>query len=51
MVADAERLRDVVHLLTADGKIIHKRPDDSRDTRIGRSVRRFSIDELATTLQ
>ncbi len=46
MVPEAERLRDQVLLTTAEGEIIHKRPDDPRVTRIGRFLRRYSLDEL-----
>jgi exopolysaccharide biosynthesis polyprenyl glycosylphosphotransferase len=46
MVADAERRIDEVAMQTADGSIIHKRPDDPRVTRMGRFLRRYSLDEL-----
>ena len=46
MVADAERKQDPAALPTRSGKIIHKRVDDPRVTRIGRVLRRLSLDEL-----
>ncbi len=46
MVQDADkRLREVIQT-TEDGKIIHKRPDDPRITRVGKFIRRTSLDEL-----
>jgi exopolysaccharide biosynthesis polyprenyl glycosylphosphotransferase len=46
MVADAEaRLDDVVQE-TEDGQILHKRRTDPRVTRVGRVLRRASVDEL-----
>ena len=46
MVADAEsRLQEVV-ADTEDGQLIHKVKDDPRVTRVGRILRRWSIDEL-----
>jgi len=46
MVADAEsRLKDVI-TETDDGQLIHKVRDDPRVTRVGRILRRTSVDEL-----
>jgi exopolysaccharide biosynthesis polyprenyl glycosylphosphotransferase len=46
MVADAPARQESVTRYTADGKAVHKRPDDPRVTRVGRILRRFSLDEL-----
>ncbi|OGT28210.1 MAG: hypothetical protein A2Z17_02835 [Gammaproteobacteria bacterium RBG_16_66_13] len=46
MVAQAEALQDRVNVETEDGHLVHKRKDDPRVTRIGRFLRRFSLDEL-----
>ncbi len=46
MVQDADKMMDKVVQRTEDGKIIHKRPDDPRITRVGRFIRRTSLDEL-----
>jgi len=46
MVADAEQQRAAVTQYTVDGRVIHKRQDDPRVTRLGRLLRRFSLDEL-----
>jgi len=43
MVKDAESLASS---MGDKGKIVHKRPDDPRITRVGRILRRTSIDEL-----
>jgi exopolysaccharide biosynthesis polyprenyl glycosylphosphotransferase len=46
MVKDAdEHLKEVIRY-DADGNLIHKRPDDPRITRIGRFLRKSSLDEL-----
>ncbi|MDQ7030864.1 MAG: sugar transferase [Ardenticatenia bacterium] len=46
MVVDAEQRVHEVIQITEDGKIIHKRKDDPRVTRLGRFLRRTSLDEL-----
>ena len=46
MVADAENLQHEISTTTPAGKRIHKRPHDPRVTRVGRYLRRTSIDEL-----
>lgn len=46
MVADAPSQQHVVNTFTGSGKLVHKRPDDPRVTRVGRVLRRFSLDEL-----
>ncbi|MCJ7512018.1 MAG: sugar transferase [Anaerolineales bacterium] len=46
MQADAEALQDQVLVKTADGQVIHKQPGDPRVTRVGRFLRRYSLDEL-----
>jgi exopolysaccharide biosynthesis polyprenyl glycosylphosphotransferase len=46
MVQDADsRLKDVIKV-DAEGNIIHKSKDDPRVTRVGRIIRRTSLDEL-----
>ena len=46
MTADAEQHQASVILHTLSGKVIHKRTDDPRVSRIGRLLRRLSLDEL-----
>ncbi len=46
MVKDAEKMRSTVQHLDADGNLLHKHPDDPRVTRVGRVLRRLSIDEF-----
>jgi len=46
MVTDAERLRSRVERYDTQGNLIHKHPDDPRVTRVGRVLRRLSLDEL-----
>jgi exopolysaccharide biosynthesis polyprenyl glycosylphosphotransferase len=45
MVADAEARRPAPRL-DAQGRPVHKHPDDARVTRLGRFLRRTSLDEL-----
>ena len=46
MVVDAEKRNHEVVQETRDGKIVHKFKNDPRVTRVGRFLRRTSIDEL-----
>lgn len=46
MVADAESKLDEVAVEKANGKVVHKVRDDPRVTRVGRILRRWSLDEL-----
>ena len=46
MVTNAEGRQAEVIEQTADGRIIHKKKDDPRVTRVGRFIRATSIDEL-----
>jgi exopolysaccharide biosynthesis polyprenyl glycosylphosphotransferase len=47
MSADAEsRLPDVIHLNRNSDGLLFKAPDDPRLTRIGRVLRKYSVDEL-----
>lgn len=39
------KIQDII-THTENGEIIHKRPDDPRVTRVGKFLRRFSLDEL-----
>jgi exopolysaccharide biosynthesis polyprenyl glycosylphosphotransferase len=46
MYRNAEQLRSLVERTDGEGNLIHKTRDDPRVTRIGRYLRRFSLDEL-----
>jgi exopolysaccharide biosynthesis polyprenyl glycosylphosphotransferase len=46
MVRNAEQLQSQVEKKDAAGNLIHKTKDDPRVTRVGRLLRRFSLDEL-----
>ena len=46
MTADAEQRQASVSRRTASGELNHKRADDPRVTRVGRVLRRLSLDEL-----
>ncbi|MFN2136691.1 MAG: sugar transferase, partial [Candidatus Promineifilaceae bacterium] len=46
MIVGAEDLQDEVTEQDPDGKILYKKADDPRITRVGRIIRRTSLDEL-----
>jgi exopolysaccharide biosynthesis polyprenyl glycosylphosphotransferase len=46
MVVNAAHMQSQVSRQDANGRMIHKRPDDPRVTRIGRILRRTSLDEI-----
>ncbi|RME48344.1 MAG: exopolysaccharide biosynthesis polyprenyl glycosylphosphotransferase, partial [Caldilineae bacterium] len=46
MVADADARREEVITQTEDGQLLHKHADDPRITRVGKFIRRTSLDEL-----
>lgn len=46
MVINADRMQTVANGWDDHGNVIHKTPDDPRITRVGRFIRRTSIDEL-----
>jgi lipopolysaccharide/colanic/teichoic acid biosynthesis glycosyltransferase len=46
MIANAEELRCLVEKTDAEGNLIHKSANDPRVTRLGRILRRASMDEL-----
>jgi exopolysaccharide biosynthesis polyprenyl glycosylphosphotransferase len=46
MVVNAERMLDSPVLSDQDGVVVHKIPNDPRVTRVGRFIRRTSLDEL-----
>jgi lipopolysaccharide/colanic/teichoic acid biosynthesis glycosyltransferase len=46
MVAEAKPLPEMATAHALSGKIVHKRADDPRITRVGRVLRRLSLDEL-----
>ncbi len=46
MLKNAEQMRSVVERIDENGNLIHKTKDDPRVTRVGRFLRRSSLDEL-----
>lgn len=46
MVVNADKMLEQVSKVDASGNVIHKNPDDPRVTRVGRLLRRTSMDEL-----
>jgi len=46
MVKNAEQLKHQVERVDENGNVIHKSREDPRVTRLGRFLRRFSVDEL-----
>ena len=46
MVPEAENLRHLVENINEDGKLVHKSGHDPRVTRVGRFLRKTSLDEL-----
>ncbi len=46
MVKNAEELKSQVEQVDADGNLIHKTRNDPRITKVGRVLRRFSLDEF-----
>ncbi len=46
MVQNAEQLQDAVTTINSDGKTVHKSKNDPRVTRVGRIIRKTSVDEL-----
>jgi len=46
MIPGAETMQDAVTRVDAEGHIVYKKADDPRITRVGRIIRRTSLDEL-----
>jgi exopolysaccharide biosynthesis polyprenyl glycosylphosphotransferase len=46
MIPDAWKLQEEINELDENGNLLHKKEDDPRVTRVGRFIRRASLDEL-----
>ncbi len=46
MVKKAEQMQTKIEKMDQNGNLVHKREDDPRITRLGRFLRRYSLDEL-----
>lgn len=46
MIPNADQMQVAVNQTDEEGNVLHKQPDDPRVTRVGRFLRRTSIDEL-----
>ena len=46
MIVGAEKMQDTMNEVTEDGKVLFKKVDDPRVTRVGRFLRHTSLDEL-----
>jgi exopolysaccharide biosynthesis polyprenyl glycosylphosphotransferase len=50
MVVNADKMQELVNQADDQGHVVHKRAGDPRITRVGRVIRRMSIDELPQLL-
>lgn len=46
MIDGAEEMQEAINELNGDGDVVHKKPNDPRVTRVGRLLRRTSLDEV-----